>query len=68
MEVLETPTSETITDEALWGEAPPPNIEEQEMSALAFHLWQRGSRQDPVAEQDCTNGEEEVVAPHASCL
>jgi len=64
---LETPIAGELVDSSPWGDPPPPNLEEQELDVLAFELWQRGSRQDVTAEEDCSN-EEEVVATHTSCL
>ena len=67
MEILETVNPEAPADNAPWGGPPPPTIEEQDLDIVAFELWQRGSRVDPAANEDCSN-EEEVVAGHASCL
>lgn len=60
---------ETLEMEKLsqWDDAPPLMIEEQEMDILAFELWQRASRQDIAAGDDCSDAEE-TVACHASCL
>jgi hypothetical protein len=41
--------------------------EEEELDAIAFELWQRGSRQDLAAAEDCSD-DEEAVGCHASCL
>jgi len=67
MEILDVASTGKVTEEAGWGEAPPPRLDEEELDILAFELWQRGSRQDPAAGEDCSN-DEEVVASHASCL
>ena len=67
MEIPEDTRVAAVAADAPWGDPPPPKIEEQDLDLIAFELWQRGSRQDPVAEQDCSD-EEEVVAGHASCL
>ena len=67
MEMLETPVSGDLAEDAPWSDPPPPKLEEQELDILAFELWQRASRQDVAAEQDCPD-EDIVVACHASCL
>ena len=67
MEIPETPVPEVVTENTSWGDPPPPKLEEQELDAVAFELWQRGSRQDAAAEVSCSD-DEEVVGSHASCL
>lgn len=67
MEILEMPVMEAVTEDAAWGDAAPPRMEEEELDILAFELWQRGSRQDAAAETECSD-EEEIVGSHASCL
>ena len=66
METREVPAEE-LDEISRWDDAPPPSLEEQEMDVLAFELWQRGSRQDIAAEEDCSDTEE-TVAGHSSCL
>jgi hypothetical protein len=67
METSELLVEETGDASTPWGDPPPPNLAEEELDILAFELWQRASRQDAAAEQDCSN-DEEVVGGHASCL
>jgi len=67
MEILETSIPEELTDNSPWGDPPPRKFEDEELDILAFELWQRASRQDAGAAEDCS-GEEEVVGCHASCL
>ena len=67
METLELPLAEELTECTQWDDPAPPNIEEQEFDILAFELWQRGSRQDVAANEDCPEVEDEV-AGRASCL
>lgn len=67
METLEIPIAEESAELSQWDDAPPHALEEEEMDILAFELWQRGSRQDAAAEEDCS-GAEETVAGRASCL
>lgn len=67
METLAKPFAEELDEISQWDDAPPPVLEEQEMDVLAFELWQRGSRQDLTAAEDCTDTDE-TVACHASCL
>jgi len=55
-----------LMDEEL-AEAPPPNIEEEEMDILAFELWHRGSVPELAAEEEWME-EEEASRCHASCL
>jgi len=67
MEIINTAIAEDLRELPPWSDPPPPNLEEQEFDILAFELWQRASRQDVAAEEDCPD-EEIVVASHASCL
>lgn len=67
METMDLLVEETIDKSTPWGDPPPPNLAEEELDILAFELWQRASRQDAAAEEDCSD-DEEVVASHASCL
>ena len=66
MEMLETPVPGDLAEDTPWTD-PPPKLEEQELDILAFELWQRASRQDVAAGQDCPD-EDIEVASHASCL
>ncbi|HUI80440.1 MAG TPA: hypothetical protein VLY24_21090 [Bryobacteraceae bacterium] len=67
MEILETPIPEELSENAPWGDPPPPKLEDQALDVLAFELWQRASRQDVGGPEDCSN-DEEIVGGHASCL
>lgn len=67
MEAMDLLVEETEGAPRAWGDPPPPNLAEEELDILAFELWQRASRQDAAAEEDCSN-DEEVVGGHASCL
>jgi hypothetical protein len=67
MEILEDVLAEELIEDAPWGDPPPPKLEEQELDLLAFELWQRASRQDAAAADDCSEAAV-VVAEHASCL
>lgn len=66
MEILETAPNELSADPG-WSDPPPVKLEEQEFDILAFELWQRASRQDLAAAEDCPE-EDIVVGCHASCL
>jgi hypothetical protein len=67
MVLLEMLLPEELAEDSVWGDPPPPQLEDQEMDVLAFELWQRGSRQDLAAEDDCSD-DQEIVGCHASCL
>jgi hypothetical protein len=67
MEILETDVPGEVTEDPRWSDPPPPRLEEQALDLLAFELWQRASRQDAAAEEDCPK-EDMVVGTHASCL
>lgn len=67
METTDTVVEEAAAELTPWGDPPPPNLAEEELDILAFELWQRASRQDVAAEEECSD-DEEVVASHASCL
>jgi len=67
MEIIDTAIPEELSDRPPWSNPPPPKLEEEELDLLAFELWQRASRQDVAAEEDCPD-EDIVVASHASCL
>jgi len=67
METLELSVAEEVTETPAWSDPPPPRLEEQEFDNLAFGVWQRGSRRDAAAEEDCPD-EEAAVGAHASCL
>lgn len=66
METLELPLAEEI-EGTPWDDPPPLRIEEQEFDILAFELWQKASRQDLAAGEDCPDAGE-TVGCHASCL
>lgn len=67
MEIITTTIAGDLRELPPWSDPLPPNLEEEEFDILAFELWQRASRQDAAAEQDCPD-EEIVVGSHASCL
>ena len=67
METMDALVEEIADESTPWGDPPPPNLAEEELDILAFELWQRASRQDVAAEEECSD-DDEVVAGHASCL
>ena len=67
METTDLSVEESTGAGTAWGDPAPPNLAEEELDILAFELWQRASRQDLAAEEECSD-EDEVVGCHASCL
>lgn len=67
MRFLETAAPTDLNEDSGWRDAPPVQFEEEQLDILAFELWQRASRQDLAAEEDCPD-EDITVGCHASCL
>jgi hypothetical protein len=58
MQTLEMPIAEELEESTQWGDAPPPNIEEQELDLVAFDLWRRGCCLEAASEEDRTGAGE----------
>ncbi len=67
MQLLETAAPTDLNEDSAWSAPPPVKIDEEQLDILAFELWQRASRQDLAAEEDCPD-EDITVGCHASCL